>query len=291
MRPSAAILEQLATLRLLPSHAVPSMGIGERRSASRGAGIEFAEHRPYRRGDDVRHIDPRVKARLGEDFIRQYFVDRQLPVYVLLDASQSMRAGSPSKFEVAALIAQLIGFVGLAAGDRVQVGTAAGGRFRWSDPLHGVARADRLFAAVGGVSPGGRMAFGDAIEQAVNGMGKRAQVVVIGDFWDDGVPAALRQLQLHGHEVIAIQVVDPEELDPRSIGAGTLTMIDDETGEEIELAVDENTLRQYQDELARHVDALRQRLVAGGGRFFQVAATDDIERFVTRDLRAAGVLS
>ena len=66
MRPSAAILEQLATLRLLPSHAVPSMGIGERRSASRGAGIEFAEHRPYRRGDDVRHIDPRVKARLGE---------------------------------------------------------------------------------------------------------------------------------------------------------------------------------------------------------------------------------
>ena len=104
-----------------------------------------------------------------------------------------MLAGSPSKFEVAALIAQLIGFVGLAAGDRVQVGSAAGGRFRWSDPLHGVARADRLFADVGGVAPGGQMAFGDALEQAANAMGKRAQVVVIGDFWDDGVPAALRR--------------------------------------------------------------------------------------------------
>lgn len=275
----------------MPSHAVPSLGVGERRSQTRGAGIEFAEHRPYRQGDDVRHIDPRVKARLGENFVRQYFVDRQLPIYLLLDASRSMLAGSPSKFEVASRIAQLLGFVGLAAGDRVQLGSAAGGRFSWSDPLHGQARADRLFAVVSGIAPGGMMDFGDTLTQAVRGMGKRAQVIAIGDFWDEHVLEALRQLQAHGHEILAIEVTTPEEVDPRSLGTGTLTMIDDETGEEIELALDEETLNRYGAELAVHREALRRRLVGHGGRFLQVSTTDDVERFMMRDLRAAGVLS
>lgn len=267
------------------------MGVGERRSSARGAGIEFAEHRPYRQGDDVRHIDPRVKARIGEDYVRQYFVDRQLPVYVLLDASRSMLAGSPSKFEVAATIAQLIGFVGLAAGDRVQLGIAAGGRFSWSAPLHGQARADRLFTAVADTVPGGRVDFGEALRQSVRAMGKRAQVVAIGDFWDEDVIDALRQLQAHGHEVVAIQVMTPEELDPKATGAGTLTMVDDETGEEIELAVDEDTLRQYTEELAAYQAQLRQRLVSNGGHYFRLTTTDDVSAFMTRDLRRAGVLA
>lgn len=291
MRPSAALLEQLATSRLLISRAVPSAGVGERRSPTKGVGLEFAEHRPYRSGDDVRHVDPRVLARLGESYVRQYFVDRQLPVFVLLDASASMRAGRPSKFEVAAQIAQTIGFVGLAAGDRVQLGVAAGGKFAWSPALQGQARADRLFAAVAQVAPGGRLDFGTAVERASRDMGKSAYVIAISDYWDAHIGQALRILQGQGHEIVGIQVVAAEELDPTSLGSGTFVMVDDETGDEIELTLDEDVLKAHRDEVAAFQAELRRRIVSHGGRFFQVATSADIGRFFRHDLRAAGVLA
>jgi len=291
LRPSAALLEQLSTSRLLVNGAVPSVGTGERRSATKGVGLEFAEHRPYRSGDDIRHIDARVLARLGESYVRQYFVDRQLPVFVLLDASSSMRAGKPSKFEVAAQIAQIMGFVGLAAGDRVRLGVAAGGKFSWGTAIHGASRVDRLFAAVDEVVPAGRLDFGTAVERAARDMGKSGYVVLVGDFWDDHVDDALDILQEQGHEIVGIQVVAPEELDPAALGNGTLVMVDDETGDEIEVAVDEDVMKSYREELAAFQAELRRRIVSRGGRFFQLATTANIERFVRHDLRAAGVFA
>jgi len=291
LRPSAALLEQLSTSRLVVSQATPSVGTGERRSATKGAGLEFAEHRPYRTGDDVRHIDARVLARLGERHVRQYFLDRQLPVFVLLDASASMLAGTPSKFAVAAQLAQIMGFVGLAAGDRVRLGIAAGGAFTWGAAIQGASRADRLFAAVEDVMPAGSLDFGDAIEQAARDMGKGGYVVLLGDFWDDHVDDALDVLQDQGHEIVAIQVVAPDELDPGALGNGMLVMVDDETGDEIEVAIDEDVMKTYRDELAAFQAALRRRIVQRGGRFFQLSTAAGIERFVRHDLRAAGVFA
>lgn len=291
MRPSTALLEQLSTSRLLVSQATPSVGVGERRSATKGVGLEFAEHRPYRTGDDIRHIDPRVLARLGESYVRQYFVDRQLPVFVLLDASASMRAGRPSKFEVAAQLAQIMAFIGLAAGDRVRLGIASGGRFAWGNAIQGASRADRLFAEVDEVEPSGRLDFGDAIERAARDMGKAGYVVLVGDFWDDHIDEALDLLKDRAHEIVAIQVVAPEELDPATLGSGTLVMVDDETGEEIEVAIDEDVLESYRDELAAFGAQLRRRLVSRGGRFFQLSTAADIGRFVLHELRAAGVFA
>lgn len=286
-----ALLEQLSTSRLLVSQAMPSVGVGERRSASKGVGLEFAEHRPYRTGDDVRHIDPRVLARLGESYVRQYFVDRQMPVFVLLDASASMLAGKPSKFDVAAQLAQIMGFVGLAAGDRVRLGIAAGGTFTWGSAIQGASRADRLFAAVDGVEPAGSLDFGDAIERAARDMGKGGYVVLVGDFWDDHIDDALDLLQDRGHEIVAIQVVAPEELDPGALGNGTLVMVDDETGDEIEVAVDEDVMTSYREELAAFQAKLRRHLVSRGGRFFQVSTAANVERFVLHELRTAGVFA
>lgn len=291
MRPSAALLEQLSTSRLLVSQATPSLGTGERRSSAKGVGIEFAEHRPYRTGDDIRYIDPRVLARLGESYVRQYFVDRQLPVFVLLDASTSMRAGNPSKLEVAAQLAQIMGLVGLAAGDRVRLGVAVGGKFTWSEAIQGTSRADRLFAAVDQLLPAGQLDFGDAIELAARDMGKGGYVVLLGDFWDSHVDEALDILQRQGHEILAIQVVSPQELDPTAMGDGTLVMVDDETGDEIEIAADEDVMKNYREELAAFQSSLRRRILNHGGRFFQLSTGADVERFVLHDLRSAGVFA
>lgn len=290
MRPSPLLLEQLSTARFAMNRAAPSVGIGERRSSSKGVGIEFAEHRPYRTGDDVRHLDPRVLARLGESYVRQYFVDRQLPVYVLLDGSRSMLAGSPQKYEVAAQVAQLMGFIGLAAGDRVQVGFSGDGAFRWSMPMQGPARSDMLFGWFDGLTPGGQADFGRDIERASRDMGKAAYVVVVSDWWDEGIVRALEQLDGQGHEVIGVQIAAPEEIDPSSVGTGSMLLVDDETGDELETVLDEAVLAEYRAALAEFQRNLRQRLVRRGGQFFALSSGVDMTRFFLRDLRAAGVL-
>lgn len=290
MRPQPALLEQLSLAQLALLRAKPSVGVGERRSAAKGAGIEFAEHRPYRAGDDVRHLDPRVLARLGDSYIRQYFVDRQLPVYVLLDGSRSMQSGTPKKFETASQIAQLMAFVVLAAGDRVQLGYAADGKFQWSSPMQGRARTETLFQWVGDRVPGGRGNFGEALERASRDMAKGAYVVAISDWWDDGVERALDRLDDRGCDVVAIQVAAPEELDPAVIGGGSFLMVDEETGEELETTLDEDVLRRYRAALVEFQARLRQRLVRRGGRFFALSSALDIQRFFLRDLRDAGVL-
>lgn len=290
MRPSSTLLEQLSTARLLMTRATPSAGIGERRSLSKGAGLEFAEHRPYRQGDDVRHLDPRVLARLGETYVRQYFVDRQLPVYILLDGSKSMLAGSPQKYATATEIAQLMGFVGLAAGDRVRIGFSGAGGFKWSPPMQGPARAEQLFAWFNDLAPGGHADFGRAIERAARDMGKAAYVIVLSDWWDESIAHALDRLEANGHEVIGVQVAAPEEIAPTALGNGSVMMIDDETGDELETTLDETVLADYRNALAAFQAQLRQRLVSRGGRFFALSSTADITRFFLRDLRAAGVL-
>jgi uncharacterized protein (DUF58 family) len=290
VKPSPALLEQLSTARFMMTRATPSVGIGERRSGTKGVGLEFAEHRPYRAGDDVRHLDPRVMARLGESYIRQYFVDRQLPVYILLDGTRSMLAGAPQKFALAAEIAQVAAFVGLSAGDRVRVGVSGDGGFRWSQALQGGARAEILFNWFNDIQPGGRGDFGADVQKAVRDMGKSAYVLVLSDWWDDAMRRALDVLDGQGHEIIGIQIAAPEELDPTSLGNGSVLLVDDETGDEVETVIDEAVITDYRKTLEAFQAALRQRLVSRGGRFFALASTADVTRFFLRDLRAAGVL-
>ena len=290
MTPSPALLEQLSTARFLMHRALPSVGIGERRSNTKGAGLEFAEHRPYRAGDDVRHLDPRVMARLGESYIRQYFVDRQLPIYILLDGTRSMLAGQPQKFAVAAEIAQLAGFVGLAAGDRVQVGISGDAGFSWSPAIQGGARAPQLFAWFADIKPGARRDFSSDVERAARDMGKAAYVLVISDWWDENMTRALDVLEAQGHEVVGIQVAAPEEIDPGSIGNGSVHLVDDESGDEIETVIDEEVIAAYRSQLEAFQARLRQRLVGRGGRWGALSSSVDVSRFFMRDLRAAGVL-
>ncbi|NGP17210.1 DUF58 domain-containing protein [Devosia aurantiaca] len=272
------------------TRATPSVGIGERRSNTKGAGLEFAEHRPYRAGDDVRHLDPRVMARLGESYIRQYFVDRQLPIFILLDGTRSMLAGTPQKFATAAQIAQVAAFVGLSSGDRVRVGVSGNSGFRWSQALQGGARADILFNWFSDIEPGDRTDFGADIERAVRDMGKAAYVVVVSDWWDERMMRALDVLEGQGHDILGIQVAAPEEIDPTSLGNGSVLLVDDETGDEVETVIDEAVVTDYRNALKAFQATLRQRLVRSGGRFFALSSAADISRFFLRDLRAAGVL-
>lgn len=291
MKPDARLLDKLLAARYRLTRSKPSVGVGDRRSNAKGAGMEFASHRPYREGDDVRHLDLRLYARLGENYIREYFVDRQVPVYVLLDASRSMRTGKPEKYPFAAMLAQLFGFLALASGDQVQMGVYADGRLNWSPRLQGANRADILFAWVAERKPGGDEPFSAALRQANADMMPSALVVLVSDFLDENLSAPFSALSEAGHDVVAIHVAAPEEMDPAALGSGPVRMHDAETGEELEVTLTVEMIERYKRAFGAWQDELRTALRRGQGRYFCLRSDTEIERFVLRDLRSAGLIA
>src|SRR3954464_7462359 len=115
------LLRRLEQFQLLAARRAKSSARGERRSRARGQSVEFADHRSYVAGDDFRHLDWNLYGRLDRLFLKLYEEERELPVRIFLDCSESMSFGEPRKFDFARQIAAAMGYVALCGFDRVTV--------------------------------------------------------------------------------------------------------------------------------------------------------------------------
>src|SRR6266404_4729636 len=118
---SPELLRRLEQFQLLAARRAKSSAKGERRSRARGQSVEFADHRCYVPGDDFRYLDWNLYGRLDRLFLKLYEEERELPVSIFLDASESMSFGSPRKFDFARQVAAALGYVALCGFDRVSV--------------------------------------------------------------------------------------------------------------------------------------------------------------------------
>src|SRR5437868_4495447 len=117
-----AFLRKIEQLSLVAKKLFTGQLKGERRSAKRGASVEFADYRNYTLGDDLRYVDWNTYARLEKLFLKLFLEEEDLHVYLLVDGSASMAFGDPAKFDYARRIAAALGYVGLANYDRVGAG-------------------------------------------------------------------------------------------------------------------------------------------------------------------------
>src|SRR5688572_26664182 len=115
------LLRRLEQFQLLAQRRAKSSLRGERRSRARGQSVEFADYRNYTHGDDFRYLDWNLYGRLDRLFLKLYEEERELPVRIFLDASESMSFGDPRKFDFARQVAAAIGYVALCGFDRVSV--------------------------------------------------------------------------------------------------------------------------------------------------------------------------
>jgi hypothetical protein len=119
-----ALMKKLEALRIQVRRAFPGVTRGERRSTRRGSSVEFADFRKYEAGDDFRHIDWNIYARLERLMLRQFVEEEDLRVDILLDSSASMRmSGTATKFDYARKVAALLAFLAIDSHDRVGVST------------------------------------------------------------------------------------------------------------------------------------------------------------------------
>src|SRR3974377_2328562 len=102
---TAELLRRLEQFQLLAARRAKSSAKGERRSRARGQSVEFADYRTYVHGDDFRYLDWNLYGRLERLFLKLYEEERELPVRIFLDASESMNFGEPPKFDFARPVA------------------------------------------------------------------------------------------------------------------------------------------------------------------------------------------
>jgi len=286
-----ALLQKLGRSRLAVRRVMAATGIGERRSRAIGSGMEFADHRTYQFGDDIRKLDPHLLARLGRHYVRQYTVQQALAVTILIDTSRSMFFGQPAKIEFARSLAAGIAYTGLSGGDQVLVGAFSDGKVHWHPRLQGAARTATLMNWLGRLKAAGDSDLSQAVRAALPRIGTtEGLTVIISDWFVEGIPRALTALRASNQEVLAVQVLAPDELEPERLGAGDVRLRDAESGHEIETTLDPGLQQRYREKLESWTQELRDQIVGKEGRFVRVRSDDDLERLFIRDWRHEGLI-
>lgn len=230
------ILREVAHDRFLPRIARAAVGVGERRSRAVGAGLEFADFRPYQVGDDIRYLDRHVLARLGQEVVRQYALDKQLEVTILLDGSGSMLEEGGGKFRFAQVLMAGLSYIALRTGDRVRLGVASDGRLETYPTLTAQAGLREALGWIERLRPAGRVSLAK-IAMAAGQRPDDGLLVVVSDWLTDDAAAALRTWGRSWTEVVALQVLARDELEPMGIDGGAL-LVDSETAEELHVLGD-----------------------------------------------------
>ena len=238
-----AFLRRLEVLAIVARKVQAGRARGERRAKRTGAGLEFADHRDYAPGDDLRYLDWGVYGRLGRLLVRVFEEEEDLPIYVLIDASASMATpaslGRPRKIDHARRIAAALAYVGLASLDRVSIVPFSSEIGPPTPPARGRGRIFAMLDRLAAITSDGTTDLRRAVEgfvHRVHHAGRRGLVVVISDFFDPaGAEGALSLLAYHRLEPFVIQVVDEDDARPRLLG--DVNLIDIETGEARELTV------------------------------------------------------
>jgi uncharacterized protein (DUF58 family) len=238
------LLERLGGLELIARRVVAGVVAGRHRALRTGAGEEFARHREYRPGDDLRALDWRLYGRTDRLYVREYRADSNLRAYLVLDDSPSMNyadAQGVTKLRYAAYLAAALAHLMLRAGDRVGVASyGAGGEVRLQLPpsgrggwlqevvgvLEGMSRGDAETRR-GGAEGQGASSMGGvaaALDRVGEALGGRGRVVLISDLLEEdegeGLLGAVGRLRARGDEVVVLRPLTPAELGEGAPGAG-----------------------------------------------------------------------
>lgn len=265
-------LARIDTLELLARTVVEGFIHGLHRSPNLGLSTDFAEHRQYMPGDDVRRIDWRLFGRTDRYYIKEFEAETNADVLLLLDASRSMdfagRPGAVTKLDYGRYLAACLAYFCDRQRDRVALGVFDEGDLVEFLPPSG-RRLDTLLHTIDRVAPRRRAAAEEERRALAATLGKAAQqlrrrsvVVLISDFYEDAatIVEAIAPLRGRGNDMIAFQLLDPAELEFPFDEAASFE--DLESGEVLPI-IPEQMRTQYQTAMTTHLETLRRRMGEG----------------------------
>jgi len=272
-----ALLAKISDLALLARTVVDGFMHGQHRSLRKGSSLDFAEHRSYQPGDDLRRIDWRVYGRTDRFFIKEYEADTNASVLFAVDTSGSMNYGSGAvtKFAYARMLTASLAWLSKTQGDRVGLATFTQELVDVIPPS--VRHLQRLLHTLAATKAGGPSQLTTSLEK-VGLLSQRAGILVlVSDCYEqpDAVGRAVDALRMHGHDVIVFHVVDPSERDLP--GDDDTTFEDAETGALLPLKP--AALRdKYKALVTAHHEALQSRFTAAGADYVRLDTSEPLDR-------------
>lgn len=287
----------LRRLELTITHRLDGLLHGDHLGLVPGHGSELGETRGYVAGDDVRRIDWNVTARMQTPYIRSTIADRELESWIIVDRSPSIDFGTADceKADLALAAAAAIGFLTDHTGNRIgavllgpdgeRVYPARGGRRHLQSILHALATAEPS-------KDGTTVDLAAGLKRLAPTLRRRGLVVVISDFIDAGDwERSLRVLAMR-HEVLAIEILDPRELELPAVGR--LSLVDPETGHTLQVDTSAARLRtRYAEAAAEQRAAIAGALRRAGAGHLQLRTDRDwvhdlVQYVARRRMHAAG---
>lgn len=252
------VLARIGNLELLARTVVDGFLTGLHRSPYLGFSTDFAEHRAYMPGDDVRRIDWRLFARTDRHYIKLFEAETNANLALLLDTSSSMSYGSGAvtKLDYARYLTACLAYMSNRQRDRVGLVTFDHEIVDYLPPS--MRPVDTLLHLLHRVEAGRPGRLGQPLLRATELLGRKGIVVLVSDLYEepDDVIAAVGPLRGRGHDVIVFQVLDPRELDFAFEGASGFE--DLETGEQIPV-VPERLRPAYRKLMDEHLATLQRR--------------------------------
>ena len=264
-------------------------------SLRKGYGLEFSDYKLYTMGDDFRNIDWGAFARSDRLYVKQFREEQDLNVVFLIDGSASMAGmlpyeGTSPKFAFCSKLALALGYTALTDGDTVSfsvLGQKSSQKFAGPKSLP---KAEKFLA---GIKPGGNIDFAREIGSAVARLRTPGKCFIISDFLCgvEEVIAGVKLLIGRNFEVVLFQVMDSSELNLNSEFTKFASKVADaETGEIIDLALDEKSKREYVKVLADHIEQIEQFAVKSGVPHVLISTDENIEQVVLQRLLGLGLL-
>lgn len=294
-------LKKLEYLHIVAKKIFTGRLRAERRSRKTGAGIEFADHRDYTPGDDLRYLDWAVYGRMNRLLLRLFEEEEDLYIYLLIDSSTSMRLGAPSggsllsrgpdgriaKIGYAAQVAAALAYVGLSNLDRVAVYDFADGLRGQLPPARGKGRIFKVFDFLSALRPDGQTDLASGLTNFVHRTRRRGVVVVLSDFYDSaGYEEGLNLLRYHRFEAAVIQIIDPHESRPGL--RGDLELADMETGERRQVTLTDAMCQAYARAHSDYCQTLESFCTGRGIGYLRADTDVPFEDLVLRVLREGG---
>ena len=190
---------------------------GLHRSPYHGFSVEFAEHREYVPGDDIKHIDWKVWGRSDRYYIKQYEEETNLRCHVVLDTSESMRYGSDSavtKYDYACYVAASLSYLVLRQQDAAGLVMFDQDIHKYLPPTSTGIQLKQILHEMSTVKPRKKTNIGMIFHNLAERMTKKGLVIIVSDFFDsvDNILFGLRHLRHKKHEILAFHILDRYEL-------------------------------------------------------------------------------
>lgn len=216
-------LARVGSLDLRARLIVEGLMTGMHRSPYQGISVEFAQHRPYVAGDDIRHVDWKVFGKTDKIYLKQYLEETNLHLICVVDASESMGYGSIStpsgetwtKYDHATAIAAALSYMAIQQQDSVGLAIFDQQLARYFKPSNSPGQWKMVVNELGLVPKWNKTNTGRILDQIAEKLHHRSLIVLLSDFFDDAenIKKGLRHLRYKKHEVMAFQILDPAEVE------------------------------------------------------------------------------